>query len=545
MVWGLFPVDFLSGEDKYYIFRKGTYKVGRKGCDVIISKDKGVSRIHAEIIVEEMISLNPLESNPSLVSSKVQIKDCSKYGTFVNKNLGLKAKVHELPNKEATLKDGDLVSFGTGNANYRFCYVPFVFYICCSEPFQVNHPIQDKVSSIGASVTPVFGQECTHVLVDRNIPVKDDLLDAIVAKKPFALCSWLEFMAEKSICTEIPSCNSYVPTLFVEGKPVEIVEPKARESCLEGYTFLLEQTDMYNFGERLQALLEVTGANCISAESFNPNSQVLNAASDYGDNTRLLCVIPRGSMDKFDRFNKHSLLSRVNEMELVCAALSGQLDESILMPPSVVVSSSCSSDETVVADSEEEGEAITSIHKTAASVHTAGEANNEVALDYVKKVEISVESPNNESKEKITMSYDATKVEEHHVVSFEGGLTARRQKVDESECGNSDVIYSQDLVIRDSCLPSTITCTTDHIRGPNFKRFRKTNIQSGNSFNNLVPFSKYPYKDSDLDSEEMVKSLEEEKKRKKAEAVAEDLFSNRKAGRQGIFGSLQGLLSRG
>uniref|UniRef100_F6H9J4 Uncharacterized protein n=1 Tax=Vitis vinifera TaxID=29760 RepID=F6H9J4_VITVI len=31
MVWGLFPVDPLSGEDSYYIFAKGTYKVGRKG----------------------------------------------------------------------------------------------------------------------------------------------------------------------------------------------------------------------------------------------------------------------------------------------------------------------------------------------------------------------------------------------------------------------------------------------------------------------------------------------------------------------------------
>lgn len=89
------------------------------GCDVIVNKDKGVSRIHAEIIIDEMSSLDQSLKKPSDISSKVRIRDCSKYGTFLNKNLGLKEKVHEFPNRETMLKDGDLVSFGTGNATYR------------------------------------------------------------------------------------------------------------------------------------------------------------------------------------------------------------------------------------------------------------------------------------------------------------------------------------------------------------------------------------------------------------------------------------------
>lgn len=539
MVWGLFPTDPLSGEDKYYIFRKGIYKVGRKGCDVIINKDRGVSRVHAEIIVEEMVTLNPLQSDSSHISSRVRIKDCSKYGTFINKNLGPSQKIHEFPSKEATLKDGDLVSFGTGNANYRFCYVPFVFFICCSEFSQVNHPIQDKVASIGAFVSPVFVQECTHVLLDWHMPVKDDLLDAIVAKKPFAHCSWLECIAGKSICTEIPSYNSYGPSLLVDEVSVEIVEAKARENCFEGYTFLLEQTEKYNFGDRLQALLEVAGAECISAESFH-------ASTKASDHCHLVCVIPKGSIDKFNRFNKLSLLSRVKEMELVRAALSGRLDESILTTPSVavVVSSSCSTDETIVADSEEEVEAITSILKTdSSSVPSIGNANRDVHLSNVIKIED--EAPINEIEEKITMSYDAAKLEEHPLASFPGALTARC-KVDKSEEGITDIIYSHDLVVRDSALPFTISRTTDH-GVPNFKHFRKTNTQSGNSFHNLVPFSKYPYKDSDLGNEEIAESVKQEKKRKQMEAVAEDLFHNEKGRKRGAgsSGSLYGLLSRG
>nr|XP_048327299.1 nijmegen breakage syndrome 1 protein-like [Ziziphus jujuba var. spinosa] len=101
MVWGLFPVDPLSG------------------CDIIITKDKGVSRIHAEISVDVMTSINPSQIKPSSSSCKVLVRDCSKYGTFINKNLGSMEKVHQFPKKETTLRDGDLISFGTGNATYR------------------------------------------------------------------------------------------------------------------------------------------------------------------------------------------------------------------------------------------------------------------------------------------------------------------------------------------------------------------------------------------------------------------------------------------
>lgn len=78
-----------------------------------------MSRVHAEIIVNEMICMDHLEKRHSNDTSKVQIRDCSKYGTFIDTNLGSKENVHEYPNKETTLKDGDVVAFGTGNAKYR------------------------------------------------------------------------------------------------------------------------------------------------------------------------------------------------------------------------------------------------------------------------------------------------------------------------------------------------------------------------------------------------------------------------------------------
>ncbi|KAL5811962.1 hypothetical protein ACOSQ3_026912 [Xanthoceras sorbifolium] len=519
MVWGLFPADTHSGEeDKYYIFTKGAYKVGRKGCHIIINKDKGVSRIHAEIFVDAMISLNPLQNQSSNVSSNVRIRDCSKYGTFINKNHGSKENVHEFPNKETTLKDGDLVSFGTGNATYRFCYVPLILFVYCSDP--VNVSLEEKVLSIGACVTNNLCQECTHVLVDHHMPV-NDLLDAVMAKKPLVLDSWLESLADKSICTEFPSCNSNLPRLTVEGVSVEIADIKTRENCLKGYTFLLEPTFKYKFGDRLQSLLEVGGAETLSIERFRSSSQ----DSQYGKHNRLVCVIPKGSADTSESFNKLSSLSRVNEVDLICAALSGHMNPSILRSLSVIISSSCSTDETVVEESDVEAETASSVHATAAVLC-------EESLKFVKKEEIS-----------ITLAAD--KPEGSSATSFRdksNSMTTSRDKVEESD-RNSDIIYSQDLVIRNYNLPAAISLTANNGL-PNFKRFRKTNSRSGNSFSSLIPFSKYPFKDSDYRTEEMAESVKEEKKRKQMEAIAEDLFNSEKGRRRGIAGSIHGLLTR-
>ncbi|OAY60620.1 nijmegen breakage syndrome 1 protein isoform X2 [Manihot esculenta] len=524
MVWGLFPADPLSGEDKYYIFTKGTYKVGRKGCDVIINKDKGVSRIHAEIVVDEMTSSNPMESKHRW-SSRIRVRDFSKYGTFINKNLGSMEKVHEFPNKETTLKDGDLVSFGTGNATLRFTFVPLIFFVCCSESFQVNQTLEDKVSAIGAHITFQLSEKCTHILIDDRMPVNEDVVDAIVAKKPIVLQRWVELIAEKSIGTEIPSWNSYIPTLTVEGVPTKVVDSVTRAKCLDGYTCLLESTNMYKFGDRLQSLLEVSGANVIFIEEFCSNSQGLGC----GENVQMVCVIPQGSNDKSGRYSKLISLSRVNEVDLLCAVISGHLDSSILISPAVLVSSSCSTDETVVADSDEEV-GVSSIH----SIHFIANISSEEAPKGLNTVEIST-------------VHHPPKSEDNHVMSSMDnycGMTTKKEKVEDPESANSGIIYSQGLIVRDWHLPVT-TSSTINDKILNFKRFKKKNTQSGNSFNNLIPFSKYPYKDSDYGNQEMIDSMKEEKKRKQMEAIAEDLFNNEKGRRRGAAGSLHSLLSHG
>jgi len=46
---------------------------------------------------------------------------------------------------------------------------------------------------------------------------------------------------------------------------------------------------------------------------------------EYGDNNRMVCVIPGGSTEQSDQLKKLSSFSRVNEMDLIRAVLTGWL----------------------------------------------------------------------------------------------------------------------------------------------------------------------------------------------------------------------------
>ncbi|XP_071723259.1 nibrin homolog [Rutidosis leptorrhynchoides] len=551
MVWGLTPIDSQSGENEYYVFKPGTYKVGRKGCDIIVNKDKGVSRIHAEIKIDTM-------QRKYSDASKVQIKDCSKYGTFVTRNFGSKEKVQELPNKETTLKEGDLVSFGTSITTYRFCFVPLVFWVCCDKSSQVKNLLEENISLIGAHGIPHWNEECTHVVVDELVPATEELLEAIVSKRPFVLSSWIEFVAEKSIRTEIPSCSAFLPMVSIEGVSAKVVDPRARENCLKGYTFLLEAPNSYFYSNKLQRLLETSGAKVFSVESFQSSSQ----GPKNEDQNRLICVIPNGAADKFAHVAKCSSLLRVNETDIISAVLSGHLDPALLTTPCVIISSSCSTDETIVADSDAENETATSDPPTKESfpaydikpdISSANEIKGDISMDHISMVPENASSLMHEESDKsktrsqkhaesATTKMDYVCLVKHEDINT--SKAAKVQKLDDYGAENMDIIYSQDLIVQNLNLHPTMISSAVKDNVTDFKRFRKANTQSGNSFNNLIPFSKFPYKDSEYTNEEMAEAMKEEKRRKQMEAVSEDLFNNEKGRRRGVAGSLQGLLIR-
>ncbi|KZV53821.1 nibrin [Dorcoceras hygrometricum] len=542
MVWGLFPVDPLPG------------------CDIIIDKDKGVSRIHAEIVVDEMIFMEHLGKKASKTSSKVRIRDSSKYGTFINKNLDLKENVHEVPNKEAWLKDGDLVSFGTGDAIYRFSFVPLIFFKCSSKPSEMKQ-LEEKITSIGARISKNWSFQCTHVVVDDLIPVTHQIIDAVVAKKAIVQSSWIELIAGKTICTEMPSSLPYSPSLMLEGMHVKVTDPRSREQCLRGCTFLLESLQKYKFKEKLQLLLDVGGAEVVLIET-------LDDIKSLGEKTGpVVCVIPTGSTNSRSFHNLRSVPS-VKELELISAVFSGNFDPSMIISAPVLVTSSCSTDETVVADSDVEVETATSVHKSVVVdlVDSADNSSEEkIAIRKVELAEIDCQAGHvhDSVQDNVVIKFidhenqgfiPSTRDTGHPDSSYSNAAKSNTADATFSRDGNDgdglrtaknenlDIIFSQDLIAR-VFTPLSRHSSTAGV-AINFKRFRKTDVPSGNSFNNLVPFAKYPYHESDYGNEDVAESMKSEKNRKQMEAIAEDLFNYEKGRKRGPAAALRGVFTR-
>lgn len=399
------------------------------------------------------------------------------------------------------------------------------------------------------------------MLVDDSFSLSEDLIDAIVARKPLVQYSWVELIAGKNIWTDIPSCCSHAPNLMLEGVSVKVVDPQSRECCLKGYTFLLEPENKYKFEGRLQSLLEVGGANISSAEM----------ALEKNGNDHVVCVVPAGSSSS-KCFSNRSSLPWVSEMDLVSAVLSGYLDPSLITSPPVLVTSSCSTDETVVADSDAETESTKSDHIAAAFCSIESSEHDSKGATSTHKLE-SVEYYNEDKcsvqivipRDKISMrdtSPSSTKPVKHDgghiphddvtIHDPEGGYirrlgvksddtVAKEDITDEQENGKLDIVYSQDLIVRDSFMSLPVSSTNGVT---NFKRFRKASAPSENSFEIFIPFSKHPYQESECKNEDVSESIREEKKRKQMEAIAEDLFNSEKGRRRGVAGSLHGLFAR-
>jgi hypothetical protein len=128
----------------------------------------------------------------------------------------------------------------------------------------------------------------------------------------------------------------------------------------------------------------------------------------------------------------------------------------------------------VVADSDVEVETTTSIHANAMVC-------TDEAVKVLGKAETSMATVDTEetikfvNKAETSMDHAAIKSEDSGVMNYRDnsyGMTVRRDKVDESECGNADVIYGQNLVVRDMDITSGVSSATNN-RVPNFKLFRK------------------------------------------------------------------------
>lgn len=155
----------------------------------------------------------------------------------------------------------------------------------------------------------------------------------------------------------------------------------------------------------------------------------------------------------------------------------------------VIVSSSCSTDETIVADSDAEAETATSFSARETSCRgddikcekaetSLGVAHARFSNTKLDRKETSFDVVSTRLKEKGDIKNENRESDLYKASSRmdeEGGAGMRvkkKEEVDDYESGNSDVIYSQDLIVRD--IDSSAGTNAASNRGPaNFKRFRK------------------------------------------------------------------------
>lgn len=526
-------------------------------CDAIVQTDTSISRVHAEITIEKMVAWDPHCGAPAS-PSYVRVVDCSKYGTFVNKVQGTQgSRLHK--DEDVMLGDGDTVTFGTGNATFRLSFVPIVVFFHGRKSARIDPSLQAVMTSIGAYATRKWSDECTHVLVDESCPLTPELLDAVVEKKHIIFGDWFKAMAEKNIHTEIPSCTQYIPNLTLDGTVIKMVEVKLIQNCLAGYTFILGSIDKYKFGEKLHALLESTGAKYLHINDFCANSQ----DSGAGDTDQQILVVPARYPLEFSKIRALFPLSKISDVKLFAAMLSGRLEATAIEPPAYIVTSSNSTDETIVADSDAEIETATSIPTVAASKpqhhveHISDdikETTNTTSEDAVtlggtkanvnrqkdpEKVEVSKTIEDDiKVTEKTTIYRFKARDEDVRVIN----KVPKDENLDTCRDGTCDVIFSQDLVVKS--FPRSAPATSTEVGGINFKRFRKRETISGNSFKDLVPFAREPYRESDHERGTLIDFMREEKQRKQMEAIAEDLFNNAKSKKRAAAGSsIQTLLT--
>lgn len=150
----------------------------------------------------------------------------------------------------------------------------------------------------------------------------------------------------------------------------------------------------------------------------------------------------------------------------------------------------------MVADSDLEGETATSVQENVtvcideaikvvrkAETSMASEepiklVSKDEVIKVVSKAEtsmVSEEAVKFVSETETVMDHAAIKSKDICGTSYRDvscGITVKIDKVEESECGNSDILFSQDLVVRDTNIPSHFSTTTNN-GVLNFKHFRK------------------------------------------------------------------------
>ncbi|KAM9308415.1 nibrin [Gastrophryne carolinensis] len=218
-------------------FLVGTeYLVGRKNCSILIEDDQSISRAHATLSVSHPpTNLGQPDKIPVLA-----VKDCSKYGTFIN---GEKMESASSRN----VKSGDKVTFGVYNSKFRVIYEPLVACSSClnnSEKATLNQALQ----LLGGHIVNNWTEKCTH-LVMTSIKVTIKTVCALICCKPMVKPEYFsELIKAIQKKQALPALSSFIPILdepSLQADSLDLSENEERKYIFKDKVFLFLTSKQY------------------------------------------------------------------------------------------------------------------------------------------------------------------------------------------------------------------------------------------------------------------------------------------------------------
>eukprot|EP01080_Neovahlkampfia_damariscottae_P004649 gene4649-8222_t len=195
----------------------------KEPANLIIENDKSISREHASISISE--SSEEGVSNPSM-KSVAELKDLSKYGTFLNDK-----KI--TPNIQ--MKHGDKIKFGVYDSIYHVEWIPLNFSVFAEE----QKSLMEKIKQIDGRISDQYNNEITVFLTDKQeiTETPENLLLSLIHSKPIITSKYIDDILSKKLVKELPDPKQYPSPNFEKLK--SSLSPNAeRENIFKEKFFL-------------------------------------------------------------------------------------------------------------------------------------------------------------------------------------------------------------------------------------------------------------------------------------------------------------------
>ncbi|CRK92475.1 CLUMA_CG006047, isoform A [Clunio marinus] len=223
--------------DTVYYIKKPKTSLGRKNCDIEITDDESLSRIHAYFI---------------LTNDELHLQDAkSKYGTFLNSSWE-DDKNRLSHDRSFKLKDGDSVHLGKRQSGWIIHHIKYKTGFSMLDQGKKNKLV-GILKELDVYIDENINETCTHLTMPIQTDVSHKLLQALTHCIPVVSPKyWVTLRDCVNNNRPLPKALDYVPkikeTTFVTPETVSLAINESRKKLFFGKTFIfISRSQVKNF----------------------------------------------------------------------------------------------------------------------------------------------------------------------------------------------------------------------------------------------------------------------------------------------------------